>query len=266
MAKCLSPIMVENPRFDGQDKVLPVRCGKCQNCLNTTINDWCFRLEMEAKDWVNVDFVTLTYSPKHVPLSENGLPTLDKRDLQKLWKKLRRHGCKIKYFAVGEYGSNSFRPHYHAIIFGLQDVEILRKKWYFGFVHVGDYFSPAAVRYTLKYMWKPSLIPAFKEDDRLKEFRCMSQKLGSRFMTDERYAWYMNDIYNRINYAVNLQGHKQTLPRYYRRWLTKWIDTDKLRDNMPERYEEPETEDSINAKNASMRRFERRKDISRNKL
>lgn len=63
-------------------------------------------------------FVTLTYDDCHLP--ENG--SLRKDHLQKFFKRLRRDlpvDYKIKYFACGEYGDKTDRPHYHSIIFGL---------------------------------------------------------------------------------------------------------------------------------------------------
>lgn len=56
-------------------------------------------------------FLTLTY--------ENAPEKLNKPDLQKFIKRLRyRSNREIRYFACGEYGEKTNRPHYHAIIFG----------------------------------------------------------------------------------------------------------------------------------------------------
>ena len=44
--------------------------------------------------------------------------TLQKSDLQKFFKRLRKKTHeKISYYAVGEYGDNTQRPHYHIILF-----------------------------------------------------------------------------------------------------------------------------------------------------
>lgn len=57
-------------------------------------------------------FVSLTYAKAPVGL----VP----RDLELFWKRLRRHlsPLRISYFACGEYGELTRRPHYHACIFG----------------------------------------------------------------------------------------------------------------------------------------------------
>ena len=73
-------------------------------------------------------FCTFTYDDDHVPRSyypdpETGeaIPslTLCKRDFQLLMKRIRRRfpDDHIRFFACGEYGSQTFRPHYHAIVF-----------------------------------------------------------------------------------------------------------------------------------------------------
>jgi hypothetical protein len=59
----------------------------------------------------------LTYDDEHLPPNNSLL----KKDLQKFFYKLRQKikPIKIRYFAVGEYGSNKTkRPHYHIILFG----------------------------------------------------------------------------------------------------------------------------------------------------
>jgi len=60
-------------------------------------------------------FITLTYSDEKLP--EDFSVSL--REWQLFAKRLRKKlVTKIRHFAVGEYGDKSFRPHYHALIFG----------------------------------------------------------------------------------------------------------------------------------------------------
>lgn len=95
-------------------------------------------------------FITLTYDEDHIP-EDNGL---QKKELQDFWKRLRKNlstkyhefAPKIKYYACGEYGDKEKiyfspgavkphgRPHYHAIVFGLNNWndehrDILAKSW-----------------------------------------------------------------------------------------------------------------------------------------
>lgn len=60
-------------------------------------------------------FITLTYSDEHMPENRS----LNKREFQLFTKRLRKTlDRKIQFLACGEYGPKTFRPHYHALIFG----------------------------------------------------------------------------------------------------------------------------------------------------
>lgn len=87
-------------------------CGKCEECRIDQSNQTATRALIEAQKWPVNAFVTLTYDNIHLPKKR----TLKKRDLQLFWKRLRKH-YKIRYLACGEYGPQTRRPHYHAIIF-----------------------------------------------------------------------------------------------------------------------------------------------------
>lgn len=120
---------------------IEIPCGKCIGCRLDHSRQWALRCMMELKEHEKACFVTLTYSESHVPITFMPDPdtgeaiavyTLKKRDLQLFWKRLRKYlgdDCKIRYFACGEYGSQSFRPHYHAIIFGFMpdDLRLYQK-------------------------------------------------------------------------------------------------------------------------------------------
>lgn len=60
-------------------------------------------------------FITLTYDDEHLP--PNG--SLNKADLQKFWKRLRKKKPYFRYYACGEYGDRTQRAHYHACLFGI---------------------------------------------------------------------------------------------------------------------------------------------------
>lgn len=69
---------------------------------------------LEASMYSDNAFLTLTYNDDSLP--EGG--TLNPADLRNFWKRLRNNTDKFRYFAVGEYGDKTQRPHYHAILFG----------------------------------------------------------------------------------------------------------------------------------------------------
>lgn len=111
--------------------------------------------------------------------------SLRKTDLQSFFKRLRKAHppidkddptTQIKYYAAGEYGGKTNRPHYHIIIFNAK-LELLQPAWDLGQIHYGQ-VSDASIGYTLKYISKPSRIPLHRNDDRQKEFALMSKNLG----------------------------------------------------------------------------------------
>lgn len=98
-----------------------VPCGKCLLCRNKKAKAWATRCICETMSHDEQPyFVTLTYNDTNLPLSG-----LDKQEVQRFFKRLRirfeRKGfsCYIRYIAVGEYGSNYHRPHYHIIFWNL---------------------------------------------------------------------------------------------------------------------------------------------------
>ena len=90
---------------------IQVPCGKCLECRIQHARAWADRCVVEAKQYDDNYFVTLTYDDAHLPAKNSLVPD----DLQKFMKRLRKHfpNNKIRFFACGEYGDTSWRPHYH---------------------------------------------------------------------------------------------------------------------------------------------------------
>lgn len=107
---------------------------------------------------------------------------LKKRDIQLFIKRLRKANSKhtdmpaIKYYAVGEYGGRTQRPHYHIILFNAK-LELIQPAWDLGQIHYGK-VSGASIGYTLKYMCKTKRYPLHANDDRISEFALMSKDLA----------------------------------------------------------------------------------------
>lgn len=99
----------------------PVPCGCCADCRADYAREWSNRCLLELDDNNGIGcFLTLTYNDFNLPLDDDG-PTLRKRDLQLFMKRLRWSfpDKRVRFFACGEYGSHTQRPHYHVILFGL---------------------------------------------------------------------------------------------------------------------------------------------------
>lgn len=209
--QCLKPIYISKV-----DMVVP--CGRCAFCAATRRSDWATRLEYEAKRHVVKKFITLTYANAHLTWDHNR-PQLVKEDLQAWFKAVRKTGAKIRYYAVGEYGSKTFRPHYHVLLFGNVEDDVIRKCWKLGQVHIGT-VTQASVNYCLGYMisgkaWN-------MRHHRVAPFSLMSLRpgLGSNYVTEAMIRWHKSD---RKNYVL-VDGAKRHLPRYYKTKIFSKID------------------------------------------
>lgn len=212
--QCLTPVALKKPKdSDSEYATVVVPCGKCPNCRLTRIQHWVFRLQQEDKIHMSAFFVTLTYSPENCPTTTNGFMTLDKRDCQLFFKRLRKAtGCTtIKYYLAGEYGGKTYRPHYHAIIFDAPDTAI-ESSWTLGSVHFGQ-VSGDSIAYTAKYIDKPKRIPLHEMDDRLPEFSLMSKRMGANYLNPENVKWHAE---KEASFVVVPGGYVQSLARYYR--------------------------------------------------
>ena len=104
-------IFFSRPSEDAQRVHLP--CGKCLGCRVDKARTWAIRCLHESQMHDANSFITLTMSDEH-------LHDICKDDLQRFFKRLRKAlgGKRVSYYAVGEYGELSRRPHYHALVFG----------------------------------------------------------------------------------------------------------------------------------------------------
>ena len=144
------------------ERFVNVPCGHCEQCLKSKARGWAFRILKEAEKYNNNFFITFTYDDEHLPVSYHNqvlCNTLVKDEISKFNKKLktylRRKGLNsdFRFYGVGEYGSNTLRPHYHVIYFNLDlpdlkfynysngnlifTSEFLNNLWSKGFVEVG---------------------------------------------------------------------------------------------------------------------------------
>lgn len=232
MSQCYNPFFVQNPSPSRGKEKIPVPCGKCPVCLQRRASSWAIRLEEHQKTNGRAHFLTLTYSQP--PITKNGYMTLVKRDWQLFIKRLRRahpKNTEIRYYACGEYGSIRWRPHYHAIIFGI-DADLIIRAWREkdvdeqydkktlqlpgipGIWEADPDVNEANTMYVTKYMTKGKRIPLHSKDDRLPEFSLMSKNLGKSFLTPEMIKYYQSNPENM--YVTREGGVKVAMPRYYR--------------------------------------------------
>ncbi|WNK14085.1 MAG: replication initiator protein [Microvirus sp.] len=177
------------------------------------------RMYHELGNHQNSIFVTLTYDDNNIPENDS----LCKRDLQLFIKRLRKISPnKIKYFAVGEYGDTTDRPHYHLIIFGLslssEHKKLILKTWdkcewsperiraSFGLA------EPFSIQYVAGYIHKKLSGEIAKEEytekNREPVFRLLSLGIGRDFC-DQNAEQLEQQLH------VTVRGEKVALPRYY---------------------------------------------------
>lgn len=211
---CDTPFMLKNTNTG-----VSVPCGKCPTCKARRASAWSFRLMQEEKVSTSAIFLTLTYDTSNVPITSKGYMSLRKSDLQKFFKLLRYYSTnKIRYYAVGEYGGKTMRPHYHIILFNA-NYEHIGKSWKMGSWHVGN-VTGASVGYTLKYISKSGKIPLHANDDRIPEFSCMSKGLGVNYCTEAMQRWHLDNLSERL-YCLTDDGKKISMPRYYKQRMFK---------------------------------------------
>ncbi|AXH77708.1 MAG: replication initiator protein [Microviridae sp.] len=210
--RCLSPKTVVNPKTG---KKMPVACRKCLPCRKYRAHDWTVRLIEHEKTAKNNWFVTLTLSDDNLTWGYDK-PTLVKRDVQLFMMRLRKlFDCKLKYYAVGEYGENTKRPHYHLILFNTncddkKAIElIVWQAWKNGLVHVGE-VTPASIRYVAGYLEK-GIYGENNDETIIREFNLQSLKLGSNYV--EKNKNYHEET---KRYFYVKEGKKTALPRYYK--------------------------------------------------
>lgn len=168
-------------------------------------------------------FVTLSYDEEHVPRNDLGWRTLDKRDLQNFFKRLRKLRSEsertLKYYAIGEYGpNNTKRPHYHYIDFGtpLEDAYYdATECWRAGNIKVSQ-VDMAQIGYVANFhvIVKNGYNPQTEQQS---EFAVNSQKLGypSKAVMDKT----LQDGYYQKN------GLKYSIPH---RWKDLMTDEQRL--------------------------------------
>lgn len=222
---CRNPIYV---------KEMIVACGKCFTCRSKYRLGWQLRLQHELLSYNhNAMFLTLTYSDEHLPNNE----TLLKSDVQNFIKRLRKYysNIKIRYFAVGEYGSKKHRPHYHLIIYGLKAPEQKKKSvlnwkygqflansiWKKGYCFVG-YVDSKCISYVSKYVLKEFVkdvsVKQYEKAGLLPPFSLKSSGLG--------LSWLLCNIDKVVsdikqNKIVSMYKSKIGYPRYYRKKLVE---------------------------------------------
>lgn len=233
---------------DGLPKVYYLPCGKCLGCRLDYAKDWSLRCVMESRLHKQNSFITLTYNEDNLP--KEGVV---KKHVQDFFKRLRSRlvessssPARISYLACGEYGSRTFRPHYHAIIFGWcpEDLKyfftdsnsgckvykssFLDSVWKHGFTTVGEDVSYECCNYVARYVVKKQI----QEEQNVKFFE---QRNKSFILSSRRPAIGLESL-KRLGRQIVFQDEivipgrlTSKPPRYFdkklkERYPNEWLD------------------------------------------
>lgn len=233
--RCRYPIVTSGRAFG---------CGRCTECRITKRRTWTHRIMLEALQYQENCFLTLTYADEFLPNGNTLVPS----DLQKFLKRLRKvyEPLTFRFFACGEYGEGeSSRPHYHLILFGLPTCargmsrwnregtrccpvcELYRKTWGRGNIYAGT-VSEQSAAYTCGYVVK-KMTQADDErlDGRHPEFARMSNRpgIGAGMMDEVASSLMEHRLEDAEDVPVMLRHGNKTWPlgKYLRRRLRKRI-------------------------------------------
>lgn len=169
-------------------------CGQCMPCRLNRRRVWSHRIMLEASESECNAFATLTYRDDRIP--DGG--SLEPRHLQGFLKRLRASvsPSTFRFFAVGEYGDVSERPHYHAALFGFPSCaygqsrysrsiidcchwcDLVRDRWGKGHVYLGTLEAHSA-QYLAGYVTKKMTAKTdVRLNGRYPEFGRMSLRPG----------------------------------------------------------------------------------------
>lgn len=199
----------------GSDNILELPCGHCLNCISNKRKEWAIRCCLEAQEYKDNCFVTLTYDPKVYD------GEFHRDHIKKFLRYMREVlGYKIRYYGCAERGDEG-RCHYHIILFGYwpKDVryysksksgftqftsEELSKAWSFGFVTVQD-FHPSQAAYVAGYVLK-------KLDTGKDFFHFQSTRpgIGQAYVLKNAESLYSED-----ELVLNFGSHRFGVPRYF---------------------------------------------------
>lgn len=214
-------------------KFVQVPCGHCSECLNVHAKGLAYRILKEAQVHDECYFLTLTYDDDHIPkgrsLVKEEISIFNKR----LKNKLRYNGLKsdFRFYAIGEYGGKSLRPHYHVIYFGLPindlkfycfnekkdpiyNSDFINSVWEKGFVTIENVGVGAAF-YVARYCDKKKLRHVSSADwqklNLVPEFSVMSRMPG---IGASAYPEVVKAIFNQ-QYVLYYKNQSFPISKYY---------------------------------------------------
>lgn len=226
-------------------------CGQCDPCRSNKRRQWAARILMEAKGYSENCMLTLTYDDQFVPTREDGRRELVPRDLELFLKRFRERikPRRIRFFGCGEYGTETWRPHYHLAVFNYPNCvwgqstynqrnrgdccvncDIVRDTWDRGNIFCNE-LNDHTAQYVAKYVTKKMTDaghPALKGLH--PEFPRMSKGLGKDFMWDYSSTLLQYpaiiDRQGDVPSTIMIGGREWPIGRYLKQNLRKMVGRD----------------------------------------
>lgn len=202
---------------------------------------------LEALTHEYSSFATLSYDDTTLPKNDGGDATLRSEHVRDWLKRFRRaiEPDKVRFYLVGEYGDASWRPHYHAALFGYapcvwgstrprasccQQCDRIRSTWGFGHIFLGE-LNVKSAAYIAGYVTKKL---TNSNDGRLNgrdpEFARMSLKpgIGGDAMWDVASTILSFGLDEKGDVPAQLRHGPKLMPlgRYLRRRLRTFVGKD----------------------------------------
>lgn len=147
---------------------------------------------------------------------DGAIPYLNKRDAQLFIKRLRKHLSKytnerIRYYIVGEYGPEHYRPHFHCLLwFSERETEAhlhscIHKSWSFGRIDIQKSVGKSS-NYVAGYLNGHNNLPRILKARQTKPFACHSQFLGEKILRQEKEEVYALSAKEFIQRSLTING------------------------------------------------------------
>lgn len=216
-----------------------VPCGQCMNCRINKKRTWTGKIVLESRYQDDIStFLTLTYDESNLP--DRG--SLQPRDPVNFINRLRARReisalGNLRFFTVGEYGSRTWRPHYHLSLFGIspEHEKIMQECWPHGHIMAGEVTHESA-SYIAGYTTKKLSAhddPRIEDTGLHPEFARMSKRppLGA--------SGYINQILPNlmtrpgaaaiaakgdVPTAFRIGGRTYPIGSYWRKWLRNQLN------------------------------------------
>lgn len=210
---------------------------------------------LESTQYTDNAFVTLTYSDESLVIGESGA-TLVPLHVQNWLKRLRKavHPVRIRFYLVGEYGDENWRPHYHVALFNFPtcvlgrtrrragsgrpvwsqccaNCDLVGRTWGLGDVDVGI-LETSSAQYVAGYVTKKM---THRDDSRLKgrhpEFSRMSNRPGIggdalHEVADTFLKFNLEKTQTDVPVSLRHGSRELPLGRYLRKRLRKMVGRD----------------------------------------